>query len=248
MNISIVLLIIAVVLLFIIKPSHFFTVYHYDEKERLGKDNDGGYVIAKLKGDYDLYLSCGIGGDISFDEAFCSKFPQVNGFAFDATIQNIPKLPEKMSYVSKNIDSKNTDKTTDLVSYMEGKNDIFMKMDIEGGEWEWLKSVNDRDLSKIKQLVIEIHWLFDDKSAPGKEKKKSLERLSKFFYLVHVHGTNCISEYNDDGVPYIMECTYVRKTEIPPPKLNKTAFPTNLDSPCNPNMKELSITAKPFVH
>ena len=245
MNISIVLLIIAVILLFIIKPPHFFTVYHYYEKERLGKDNDGGYVIAKLKGDYDLYIGCGISDDTSFDESFCSKFTHVNGFAFDGTIQNVPKLPENIKYVAKNIGSENTEKTTDLVSYMDGKNDIFMKMDIEGGEWEWLNSVDDHTLSKVKQLIIEIHWLFDDKSSSVSDKKKALERLSKFFYLVHVHGNN--HNHVHDGIPYVMECTYVRRSEIKTTIVNKTPFPIKIDQPCNPHIEDIQITTKPFV-
>lgn len=240
------LLIFAIVLLFLIKPPHYLTVYEFTQKERLGKNGDGGYVIASLKGDYDLYLGCGIGDDTSFDEAFFSKYQNVKGFAFDGTLQNVPKLHEKITYVPMNIDTKNTDKTTDLVSYMNGKNDIFMKMDIEGGEWEWLNSIDDTNMSKIKQLVIEVHWLFDDKSASANEKKKALERLSKFFYLVHVHGNNYNGVY--DNIPYVMECTYVRKSEIPTPKLNRTTFPTSLDYPCNPNVKDIQITSKPFVH
>ena len=37
---------------------------------RIGRDFDGGYVLADVK-EYDLLISAGIGGDISFEHNFC---------------------------------------------------------------------------------------------------------------------------------------------------------------------------------
>ena len=38
-------------------------------KIRLGNNNDGGYVICDLSANYDVFLSGGIGNNISFEEA-----------------------------------------------------------------------------------------------------------------------------------------------------------------------------------
>ena len=44
------------------------------KKKRLGKENDGGYVIAKIpKAKYKILLAGGIADDISFEEDFMNK-------------------------------------------------------------------------------------------------------------------------------------------------------------------------------
>jgi len=46
-------------------------VYHFQNKIRLGNNDDGGYVICKLGGgDYDCYITCGVANDASFDRDF----------------------------------------------------------------------------------------------------------------------------------------------------------------------------------
>jgi len=42
-------------------------------KQRIGKHNDGGYVIINLPGEYDLFISGGIANDISFEKALLSS-------------------------------------------------------------------------------------------------------------------------------------------------------------------------------
>ena len=62
-------------------------------KLRLGKDYDGGYVIVEITNvNYTTLLSGGILNDISFEEDFINKYPNVKTFAFDGTINNLPKM------------------------------------------------------------------------------------------------------------------------------------------------------------
>ena len=52
-------------------------------KMRLGKDNYGGYVVTDIPDiNYSLLLSGGIGDDISFEEGFIAKYPNVLCNAF----------------------------------------------------------------------------------------------------------------------------------------------------------------------
>ena len=60
-------------------------------KQRIGKHNDGGYVIVNLPGEYDLFISGGIKNDISFEKDLLSLFPNINCYAFDGTINSLPK-------------------------------------------------------------------------------------------------------------------------------------------------------------
>ena len=49
------------------------TMYHIDNKIRLGSENDGGYVIMELD-NYDYLLSGGVGGDINYEKSFTNKY------------------------------------------------------------------------------------------------------------------------------------------------------------------------------
>jgi hypothetical protein len=50
---------------------HFLTIYKSQyEKKRVGNDFDGGYIICDISCNYDILLSGGIGGNISFENDF----------------------------------------------------------------------------------------------------------------------------------------------------------------------------------
>ena len=44
------------------------------QKKRVGKDNDGGYVIVDLPGEYDILISGGISDDISFEQNLLKEY------------------------------------------------------------------------------------------------------------------------------------------------------------------------------
>ena len=61
-------------------------------KVRIGKNNDGGYVICDIpEVNYDILLSGGIANDISFEQELLKKYPNLSGYGFDGTIQKIPE-------------------------------------------------------------------------------------------------------------------------------------------------------------
>jgi len=51
--------------------------------------DDGGYVIADGL-EYDLLISCGIGDNCNFENAFLEKYNTCKCYAFDGTIDNLP--------------------------------------------------------------------------------------------------------------------------------------------------------------
>lgn len=221
------------------------------KKERIGTRGDGGYVIATLDDDtYDMYIGGGVNDDIEFDKALLARFPDIYGFVFDGTIACRPVgLPSQFAYVPVNIGGLCTDISTNLVPFINKSKNVFVKMDIEGGEWGWLSLISDEDLGRIKQLVIEIHYLFDYRVAAPRVKVDVLKRLASLFYLVHVHGNNFTpNTYTHEGMPYVMECTYVRKdTFATPPRVNTDVFPTTLDFPNCPDYPDIPLTQCPFV-
>ena len=209
-------------------------------KIRLGKNNDGGYIICDLTANYDVFLSGGIGNDISFEEAFLQKYTDVICYAFDGTLNNFPKpVSNRLFYCNKNLNLHETSTTSNLHYFFSKYQNIFMKMDIEGGENNLFKSFSDDDLLKIKQLVIEFH---------SAEQFVIPSRLAKTHWLVHFHANNCCGTnlMNRIAIPKVFECTYVRKQADEVLSYNTDPIPFTLDQPNCQDKAEIMLNYSPF--
>ena len=226
-------------------------VHHFDSKIRLGEKADGGYVIADLSGSYDAYFSCGVSDEESFSRDFISKYHtnRWNNFAFDGTIQEYPhRYTTEINFIQKNIASNETDRTTDLRSFADKYTNIFLKMDIEGGEYPWILSTDESVLRKFKQIVIEFHGINDNSwGCPFDYKTICLEKLATTHYLVHAHGNNHSGIVN--GIPDVIELTYVNKRYFTTaPELNRSRLPVpELDYPNRGDAPDYPLMTYPFM-
>ena len=214
-------------------------VHHFEKKIRLGSRMDGGYVIAELDGGYDCYVSAGIADEESFSRDFINKYNmnKSNSYGFDGTIKEYPyHYTDKIQFVKKNINDYNDDNNSNLdLSY----SNIFLKMDIEGGEYKWLLST---DLLKYKQIVIEFHGITNNGwGCSYNDKVRCLEKLSRTHYIVHAHGNNYGPVVNN--IPDVIELTYVNKNYFnSEPELNTEYLPiANLDFPNNCNVCDIVL-------
>jgi len=239
-----------------------FKVYQFDKKIRFGSNIDGGYVFCDINTKYDCYISGGIADNDDFTYSFINKYniSKKNCYGFDGTVNKLPdNIFNDMTFIKKNIGNMNNNKVTNLDDLFEKYNDIFLKMDIEGGEWEWLSYINEQKLNKISQFVIELHGVtnvswhnnmtFDSFNCSRNEKIKCLEKLFKTHFLVHAHGNNADKiAYN--GIPNVIELTYVHKKHFDGiPELNTTPLPIiGLDYPNEKKMSDVDLNFFPFVH
>jgi hypothetical protein len=236
----------------------FLKVYNFDKKVRYGVKKDGGYVVAELEGGYDLYISAGISNEESFSCEFIDKYnmSEYNSFGFDGTIDKYPyEYTKNISFVKKNINNFNDKDNTDLSFLASKYTNIFLKMDIEGGEYPWLLSLNEELLYHFKQIVIEFHGITNDGwNTPYNDKVKCLEKLAKTHYIVHAHGNNYGTGVNN--FPDVIELTYVNKKYFESegesknePALNTTPLPIpGLDFPNNAKSKDINLNFYPFVY
>lgn len=185
-------------------------------KIRLGKDGDGGYIICDGL-EYDCFLSWGIDNDISFEEDFLEKYPDLECHAYDGSINQLPLIQKSTSewriFFHKQFIGEDISETmSNLHTFFEENEHIMVKMDIEWGEFPWIDSLTDSQLQKIQQMVIEFHLPFIP------EKWHVLERLARTHWLVHFHPNNCFVKKNNFVqwvyVPDIFECTYIHKKSI----------------------------------
>ena len=222
--------------------SYLITHHPFNNKIRLGINRDGGYVIVDGY-DYDFFISGGVGTDVSFEFDFIEKY-KINGVVLDGTVE-APNLPEGLSFVRKNIGNKNNDNLSDLVKYIQDYENIFLKLDIEGGEWNLFTSEFANHLDKIKQITIELHHLFSN----NPRILQSLELLSKTHHLVHVHeNNNCHVFFNigNNHYPETLELTFLRK-DCRVRSLNDVPFPLEgIDFP-NANYENHDLNFYPFM-
>uniref|UniRef100_A0A6C0JLS8 Methyltransferase FkbM domain-containing protein n=1 Tax=viral metagenome TaxID=1070528 RepID=A0A6C0JLS8_9ZZZZ len=227
-------------------------VYHFDKKRRFGNKEDGGYVIGELNELYDCYISAGIFNEESFSRDFINEYKmnEYNSYGFDGTINGYPyNYTNRISFIKKNIGDIENDTHTNLSFLINKYNNIFLKIDIEGGEYPWLLNISEDQLKKFKQIVIEFHGITNDGwGCINSDKMKCLTKLNNTHYIIHAHGNNYGPTHNN--MPDVIELTYVNKTYFDVvPNLNKASLPfPNLDFPNAPSRPEINLNMYPFVH
>jgi hypothetical protein len=244
----------------------FLRVYSFDtsKKIRLGAKKDGGYVIADMGGEgdagglYDCYISAGVDDEDSFTYEFLARYSsscslnETNCFAFDGTVQAYPTLhADKVTFIKKNIGGKEMDDAseTNLLFLLNKYSRVFLKMDIEGGEYPWLMRMTADDLRKIKQLVIEFHGITDSGWGCSFDTKwECIKKLSDTHYFVHAHGNNY--SHVASGIPDVIELTCIEKSYFSEgaPMLNRVSLPiAGLDFSNCSGRCDIDLNAYPFV-
>tara|TARA_R100000655_G_scaffold90935_1_gene131587 strand:+ start:288 stop:923 length:636 start_codon:yes stop_codon:yes gene_type:complete len=196
-------------------------------KIRMGKDNDGGYVIYDGL-DYDIIIGCGISNDISFEDMFIDKY-KCDSIVFDGTINKLPKSKFNHKWNKHNVYQG----TLDLL--LKEYEKIFLKMDIEGSEWDFFKNVN---LENVSQMVIEFHSGFKYPNIDI----NILKKIEETHYLIHIHPNNYRKKQykiDDKLIHSVWEATYINKKLCNNIKKIKYEYDEKLDMPNNPRKNDI---------
>lgn len=235
-------------------------------KSRIGGPYDGGYVTVNLPGEYDLFISGGIGNNISFERDLLNIYPNLICYAFDGTINSLPvRNPtlwrnRNIKFIKKNLGNINNTNTTNLCEYIKNSNDIFMKIDIEGHEFRLMPTLIENNyMNKIKQLVIEIHSPADIQLYPdyfeglsdikNKQMFDLLQKINNTHTLVHFHANNGCKMTSIDGIniPHVFELTYIQNKFITEKIRNNETLPTALDRPNIPSREDYILQGYPYT-
>ena len=222
-------------------------VYYYPNKIRLGRNQDNGYVVADVTG-YDFYISTGPNSEDQISTDFMNRYglDEYHGVTLSRALYNFsPKIGMIRKMLNGYEDAENTNLTyiTSLYS------NIFMEIDMEVDEFGWLSYVSETNLSKFKQIIIEMDGLLvEGGTVPYEEKINCLRKLNNTHYLIHAHGNNN-AQFSDAGIPKVIELTYLNKNcFVTPPEINLEPLPIpGLDFPNNPNFPDLDLNFPPFA-
>ena len=214
------------------------------KKIRVGKKNDGGYVMIKPYSRNKIAYSLGICDDVSWDKQMAEEGYVI--FQYDHTIDGLPEKNESFYWKKIGItgleENDELKKLTTLLknNHHENISGMVLKMDIEGAEWDVLNSCPESVLLQFDQIVLELHNLNENEN---REKKLSaIAKLTKNHVVVHVHGNNfrqtCFcGEY---VTPDVVEMTLVNK-DLYVVEKNVKSYPEEIDQSNRPGAPDIWI-------
>ena len=184
---------------------------------RIGKDNDGGYIMPDdFNSDDKIAYSFGIYDDVSWDKGMASHGYDV--FMYDHTIDGLPEENPRFHWsklgIADGIIQDDRLKTLDELikqNNHEGKRNMILKMDVEKAEWGFIDMVSTETLSRFTQILIEFHGINEPDLQP--RILAALRKLNITHKPVHIHGQN-IGHYVSLGEQTFcnqIEVSYVRR-------------------------------------
>ena len=162
-------------------------------------------------------------------------------------LEKLPKTMVPIKFIKKNIAPDVTPTTTNMKNYIAKYQNIFLKLDIEGSEFDFLRFLGTKEMNKFKQIVIEFHH-----AHCSKECWDILKKINQTHYLVHIHGNNfdsilILKNHNNIHLPKVFECTYIRKDlHLGELKLNTYNFPTVLDKNNKEKRTPIKLLSYPY--
>lgn len=214
---------------------------------RVGKEDDGGYVMA-MKGDKysdeNIAYSIGICDDVSWDLEMAKAGYQI--YQYDHTIKKLPCKNESFHWkkigLTGGTETKELKRLETLLTENghEKMSGGLLKIDIEGYEWSVLAECEDKILNQFDQIVIELHNFhnLNNRSII----MKALNNIKNTHQVIYVHCNNMspVGYCGDIIMPNCLEAIYVKKDKY---KFKECKFisPTSLDKPNLARIPEIKL-------
>jgi hypothetical protein len=257
---------------------------------RLGRDNDGGYVVSeRVCGATQMVLGLGISTDWSFEAAFHARNPAVRVIGVDGSVsaqvfrrmakaraaaalrgllglryramrfeiseaRELLRLARDLeSFFGRNGGFRERFITADespcsitwqsliaeVPAGVRNAGGVFVKMDIEGAEYEVLPEVL-RDASSLSGMIVEFH----DCDVQWDSFAALMELAKRDFAIVHVHGNNWRPLIPGSTIPTTLEVTLMHRRLLAPGEERpaQASYPlAGLDQPCHPGRPDYPL-------
>lgn len=222
----------------------------HQPKKRVGPLEDGGYVMpVSVLEKCTALFTYGVGGETRYEQEFSETY-QKPVFMFDHTVgvPHLSTIDPNVKFVSEGLGFQERCKDF-LVHYRELgiTGDVFLKIDIEGGEFDYFLSADLDEIAKVTTGInLEIHWIDN-----GENREKLiliLQRLQKDYVLCHIHANNWATVFPLEGkmIPIVMELSFINKRLVTEFEPDCATYPIKgLDWPNRANSPDLEMT---FLH
>lgn len=219
---------------------------------RIGANGDGGYLFPNIFDEVSVCFSPGVSNIASFEEYLANNF-NIKSYLADASVSEAPINNDNFHFTKKFLGARSNNLYFTLSRWIEivGMNDkenLFLQMDIEGGEIDVLIKEDIETLSKFVGMIIEFHWLdrmFE--SNTFKMFNAIFSKLLEDFCIVHIHPNNCcgLAEFDNVIIPRVAEFSFLRRDFLRKvTRLDEMSIPNKLDFP---NVKETKDIILPDI-
>jgi hypothetical protein len=223
-------------------------------KTRIGRRRDGGYVLLDDLGTVSSIYSVGIGDEVTFDLEMAAKGKKI--FMFDHTVEGPPVSHPNFHFFRHEI-AATTDEAAGRFTIQHelerlgctGRDDLLLKIDIEGAEYDVFPAMSPETLRHFRQLTMELHGLLGLGDPAFRARFVSaLSRINSVFTLFHVHANNSAPIGFVDGfaVADVLELSYVR-SDIAERVPSAVLYPTIHDFPNWPPRPDYLLWFYPFL-
>ena len=218
---------------------------------RVGPAGDGGYLVPDDLADIKACFSPGVSDEVGFELAFANR--GVPCFLADASVPEEPVKHENIFFdplfLGATSDSKRFISLEDWVNEISVEDgDLILQMDIEGAEYDVLRSAPPELLKRFRLIAIELHnfeFILTNKLA-ALSFEGFLNILLEHFEVVHIHPNNNRRPVFNKGIeiPPVIEMTLLLKDRfVGKQNLEPVALPHPLDSDNSPRRKHLTFSS-----
>lgn len=130
----------------------------------------------------------------------------------------------------------NLDVDVDTIFSRIAAREVFIKIDIEGGEYALIDSLVANS-DRITGMAIEFHQT--SKLRP--EFERAIKKIQEKFELIHLHGNN-VGPIAEDGIPDALEISFVNKSIWTSTEYRLKLPIDGLDSPNDPLKADYPMT------
>jgi hypothetical protein len=216
-------------------------------KVRTGGPFDGGYVMANDFEGTKICYSIGVGPQVIWDEEMAGRGMEI--FQYDHTVEGTPVTHPNFHFrkigIAANLDDPELitlEKMLDQNGHKKKEN-MLLKIDVEGAEWEVFDGMSSKLLSKFDQIVVEYHGLeYLERDSFRARAERVFRAIGHTHQCIHIHGNNYggFAMVHNIPVANVIEVTYVLKSRFQ--FIESTdIFPTHLDDPCKPDAPDLYL-------
>ena len=233
-------------LIFINSPNYYREIHkllHISKVEgfdlvRIGRDNDGGYIMLNDFNQGGIAYSFGISDEVSWDKDMARRGYDV--FMYDHTIKKLPEENSRFHFFRQGLSSsKNNSEQLKTLEYFikqnnhDNQSDMILKMDVEGAEWGFLESVKPETLSQFSQLTFEFHDIINRQSLKKYSLYFILRKINETHQLIHLHANNNGAYITVGGKNFcsLFEVTYVLRDKYKFVSDYDVNLPLKLDMP-----------------
>ncbi len=216
------------------------------DKKRMGRFFDGGYVMLDRFEGVTAAYSLGINDDVSWDLDIAAQGIPI--YQYDHTIHDLPARHnlfhwEKIGIAAEPQEGFESLERLIIKNGHENAENMLLKIDIEGAEWDVFAGTASHTLRKFSQIVAELHWLEQIGGYDfGERARRGITNLAATHKLVHVHANNHAPWIVLGGVPLpsVLEVTLGRM-DLGQYEISNESFPTLLDMPCHSQLADLYL-------